>query len=335
MRILLIKMSSMGDVIHALPAITDLKRAMPGATLDWVVEERFAYIPKWHPGVDTVIPIALRRWRKNWLKSRFSDDYKTFCKRIKHTHYDVVIDAQGLLKSALVARKAHGQTYGYNRHSIREPLASMLYRHTIPVSRELHAVTRVRQLFSQAFDYSLGNEQPDFGLDRARFSQVSVAPTIVLCHGTTWDNKHWPEVYWKKLVQMLVDTGYQVKLAWGNVVEKDRSLRLSHGIDGAQVLPDLNIEEMAEVIAGAAGVVAVDTGFAHLAQAFDVPLVVLFGPTSAELTGPIGQRQKALSANFPCAPCFKRQCYYQGKSKVAPACFENLTPERVIEAILG
>ncbi|MAL35291.1 MAG: lipopolysaccharide heptosyltransferase I, partial [Pseudomonas sp.] len=170
MRVLLVKTSSLGDVIHTLPALTDAQRAIPGIQFDWVVEEGFAEIPAWHPAVAQVIPVAIRRWRKHPLQTLRTGEWRRFKARLRETHYDLVIDAQGLLKSAWLTRYVKAPVAGLDRDSIREPLASRFYDRRYAVPRERHALERVRQLFAQALGYSIPEMIADYGLDRSQLA---------------------------------------------------------------------------------------------------------------------------------------------------------------------
>lgn len=327
MDILIIKTSSMGDVLHTFPAVCDARQALSNVHFDWIIEERYASIVQRHPAVERIFPIAWRRWRKHPIKNLFGQEFKTFRSALREKKYDFVIDAQGLIKSAALCLLARGLRCGYDRASIREPLASFVYQKRYTISRQLHAVTRIRQLFSAVLEYVFPYQAPNFGFDRAQFAaEQTESDDIVLIHGTTWKNKMWPENYWAELIRLLYQAGYAVKIAWGNEMERLRSLRLCQGLFGVSVLPELDINGVAGVLAAAKAVVAVDTGFAHLAEALDVPMVSIYGPTYPGLLGPVGARQRLISAKFPCAPCHKRYCYYQGNSKVFPACFATITP---------
>jgi heptosyltransferase-1 len=341
LRVLLIKTSSLGDVIHALPALTDAARAIPGIRFDWVVEEGFAEIPAWHPAVGEVIPVAIRRWRKNLWQTFKSGEWRLFKKRLRDTHYDRVIDAQGLLKSAWLTRYVAAPVAGLDKNSAREPLASRFYDQAYKVGRDQHAVERLRQLFAQALDYDVPAGLGDYGLDRGRLlgNAADMAPFVLFLHGTTWDTKHWPELYWRQLAERLGDEGLQVRLPWGNPAEKARAERIAQGLAHAQVLPKLNLAGVARVLASAQACVAVDTGIGHLAAALDVPTVSLFGPTNPGLTGAYGQSQVHMAADYPgCAPCLQKKCTYQPTDEDRrqldlkrewPVCFTRLNPQRV------
>ncbi|MGX1124062.1 lipopolysaccharide heptosyltransferase I [Pseudomonas sp. HLS-6 TE3448] len=338
MRVLLIKTSSLGDVIHALPALTDASRAIPGIRFDWVVEEGFAEIPSWHPAVDTVIPVAIRRWRKNLWQTFKSGEWRQFKQRLRERQYDLVIDAQGLVKSAWLTRYVKAPVAGLDRYSAREGLSSRFYDRRLSVANGQHAVERVRQLFALSLGYDLPSGLGDYGLDRARLQEGIAAPFVVFLHGTTWDTKHWPEAYWRELAERMGRLRVEVRLPWGNPAERARAERIAQGLSNAKVLPKLNLAGVARVLASARACVAVDTGLGHLAAALDVPTLSLFGPTNPGLTGAYGKAQIHLGSNFPCAPCLQKKCTYKPSAddqrrfdlkREWPLCFTRLNPEHV------
>lgn len=332
MHVLIIKTSSMGDVIHTLPAITDAVKAFPSITFDWVVEENFVEIPRLHPQIKTIIPVAIRRWRKNLTAKKTWTEWHDFREQLKN-HYDYIIDAQGLLKSALLSRFAKGVTCGFDKHSAREPLASLFYQRKFSVEKNQHAITRLRNLFSQVLGYPQPDSIPEYGVDRAQFCDETVAkPYLVFLHGTTWPTKHWPEEYWIELAKRASQAGLRVKLLWGNETEKVRAQRIASCVDNVEVLPKLKLMEITKVLANAQAIVGVDTGFGHLAALLNVPTISLYGPTNAALTGALGQNQIHLSAKFPCAPCLSRKCI-QDPNPVNPPCFSTLPPSLVWEML--
>jgi len=297
MRVLIIKTSSMGDVLHALPALTDAMQMIPGIRFDWVVEEGFAQIPSWHPAVDCVLPIAIRRWRKNWFSSQTREERFLFKRDLQSREYDVVIDAQGLIKSAaLVTRLAKGIKHGADSRSAREPFASWWYDCRHSVDKQQHAVQRTRELFAK----SLGYKQPETTGDYAIASHfVHELPEdagryLVFLHATTRDNKHWPESHWRELIGLMRSSGLRIKLPWGAEHEHKRAQRLAEGFDFVDVLPKLSLEQVARTLAGAHAVVSVDTGLSHLTAALDRPNITLYGPTDPGLIGGYGKNQFAL-----------------------------------------
>ncbi|TNF33086.1 MAG: lipopolysaccharide heptosyltransferase I [Gammaproteobacteria bacterium] len=298
MRVLLVKTSSMGDVIHALPAVTDAAQAIPGVMIDWVVEEGFAEIPRWHPAVQEVIPVAIRRWRKAPLQAIRSGEWRQFRERLSAHRYDAVIDAQGLLKSALVARLVTAPRYGYSRDTVRESLASFFYQHRFAVSRQQHAIERIRELFSRSLGYARPTATADYGLPRERFATpMTPSPTLVFLHGTAREEKCWPVSHWIALGQAMARAGHTIGLPWGNAIEQQRAQAIADAIgEAARVFPKMRLQEVAAVIAAAKAVVAVDTGLGHLTAALAVPCLSLYGPTDPALIGARGQHQQALQA---------------------------------------
>lgn len=329
MRVLLIKLSSLGDVIHTLPALTDASRAVPGVSFDWVVEEAFAEIPHWHRAVNRVIPVALRRWRRDWRGSRA--ERRVFRTDLRTHSYDRVIDAQGLIKSALISRLAIGPRWGLDGASAREPLAAWIYRHRVSVSREQHAISRTRALFASVFDYPVPEDAVDYGIRHSSLPAPSMASgELLFLHGTTWPSKHWPESYWSELMALATAEKFHVLLPWGNEAERQRAKRIAASGKGyGVVLPRCGLGEIAALMVSAKIVIGVDTGLAHLSAALGIPSVTLYGATSSERTGTVGVKQVHLDANFSCAPCLSKMCQYQGPSAVMPACYTTLSPERV------
>ncbi|UPQ82368.1 lipopolysaccharide heptosyltransferase I [Pseudomonas knackmussii] len=319
MRVLLIKTSSLGDVIHTLPALTDAQRAIPGIQFDWVVEEGFAEIPAWHPAVVQVIPVAIRRWRRHLLQTLRSGEWRRFKARLRETRYDLVIDAQGLLKSAWLTRYISAPVAGLDRESAREPLASRFYDRRYAIARDQHALERVRQLFGQVLGYTVPETMADYGLDRNQLATSGDQPYLLFLHGTTWPSKHWPEGNWRELAERMSEFGWSIRLPWGNADEKARAERIAENLSSVSVLPKLNLGGIAKVVAGARACVAVDTGLGHLAAALDVPSISLYGPTLPGRVGAYGRSQVHLCASGPNA----------GKGDRHKLCFDDLPAERV------
>lgn len=299
MRVLLVKTSSMGDVLHSLPALTDAQHVFPEIQFDWAVEEGFAQIPTWHSAVNQVIPVAIRRWRKNWFSAPIRAERAAFRQQLTATHYDAVIDAQGLLKSAfLVTRLAHGAKHGYDRHSIREPIASFFYDYKHQISKQQHAVERIRQLFAASLGYDCPKTQGDYAIAQ-HFLHVPTelqGEYVVFLHSTTRDDKHWPEEHWRSLIALMAESGVKIKLPWGAEHEYQRALRLAEGFDFVDVLPKLTLAEVALQIANAKAVVSVDTGLSHLTAALDKTNFTLFGPTDPGLIGGYGLGQHEIKS---------------------------------------
>ncbi|MCA8907489.1 MAG: lipopolysaccharide heptosyltransferase I [Rhodospirillaceae bacterium] len=327
MRVLLVKTSSIGDVIHALPAVTDAARAHPGLKVDWVVEEALAPIPSWHPAVDRVIPAAVRRWRRTPLKALLSGEPSAFRRHLRAARYDAVVDAQGLYKSAVLARLANGPRHGLDRRSAREPMASWLMRHRHAVPTGQHAILRVRQLMAAALGYEVAADSlPDYGLDRTGFAPPALLPQpyTVLIHGTAWPTKRWSVARWRAAAAAAIAGGHAVALPFAAKEDATRAHAIAEGLEGAHPVFTPGLDDAAAVIANAVAAIAVDTGLAHLAAAFGVPTLTLYGATDPALTGTLGAAQATWSSTLACAPCRRRSCRVAPDPLAPPPCLEEL-----------
>ena len=325
MKVLVVKMSSLGDVIHTLPALGDAAAAVPGIRFDWVVEEAFAEIPGWHPAVDRVIPVAIRRWRKSPFRAFTGPEWRSARAALRERDYDAVIDAQGLLKSAVITRLVRAPRHGMDRHSARERLAALAYDHPVHIPRQMHAVERTRLLFARALAYPLPATPGDYGL-RGTLPPVTadLPPRLLFFHGTARPEKLWPEAHWAALAQSADAAGYKVWLPWGNDLERERAERIAAQGDNMEVLPRLGLLDLAGKLMQARGAVAVDTGLGHLSAALDVPTVSLYGPTSTRLIGAYGNNQVHIESPL------------RNAGDAAPAAMmQAITPARVWPALLA
>lgn len=285
-KILLVKTSSLGDVIHQLPAVTDILAHFPDARIDWVVEESFAELPALHPGIRRVIPVAVRRWRRALLNPASWREMAAFRQALQAYRYDMILDSQGLIKSAAITLLALGPRCGYGRASAREPLASMAYDKTIDIAKNLHAVERNRRLAGLALGYE--PETPvDYGIvvPLAELPWLGTQPYVVLLHATSRADKEWPEADWLALAAHFRASGLRCILPWGSPKEQARSERLAAQMGNAIVAPRLNLTQAAALLGNARAVVGVDTGLTHLAAALKVPVVALYCASEPGLTG--------------------------------------------------
>jgi heptosyltransferase-1 len=284
--ILFIKTSSLGDVIHQMPALTEARQRLPQARFSWVVEEAFAPLVRLHPAVSEVIPVATRRWRQALFSPVNWRDMACFTSALRARRYDEIIDTQGLFRSALLARVGRGRRHGYDSDSVRERAATGLYdvRHHVP--RDLHAIERNRRLTGLALGYH-PEGGVDFGLDRARLAPAPDRYGILL-HATARAEKEWPEDRWMALGKALGSRTGSLLLPWGSEAERTRSVRIAAALDNARVPERQSLDRVAALIAGASFVVGVDTGLLHLAAALGVPLIAIFSGSEPGLTGPIG-----------------------------------------------
>jgi heptosyltransferase-1 len=276
-------------VVHNCPAVSDAARKIPGAEIDWVVEEPFAAIAAMHIAVRRAIPVRLREWRRRWAWR----EIQAFREELRAVHYDAVVDTQSLVKSALVARWAHGPRHGMDWASAREPLAAWFYQRKHPVPRALHAVERNRLLAAAALGYEL--DLPlDYGL--AAIEGEPSAPYAVLLTMTSRADKLWPEENWIALGQAL---GMRAVLPWGSDAERARAGRIAAALPDAEVPPRMTVPQLGRLFGRAQRVVGVDTGLTHLAAALgartvgiycgsDPALVGIYGAARARNVGALG-----------------------------------------------
>lgn len=313
MRILLIKTSSLGDVVHTLPAIEDLTRRKPSIHIDWLVEDSFKAIPNWHPHVNRVIPVAIRQWRKQ----PFSKQTRHAWQQLKHTlqqqSYELIIDLQGLLKSAILANRArhwnaHPDTriIGYDKHSIREPLASYFYQQKASISYQQHAILRNRLLMATALDYDINELALDYGIASQTFTSVYPTPKtpyIICFHGTSKLEKEWSETNWHQLIQAFEHQNMQLLFPWGNANEQQRADRLTAAYPHAHVLPKSNLDTLAHLSQHASAVIGMDTGLMHIAAALNKIGIGLYPITQPKLTGVMTAGHTQLIENIAGVSC--------------------------------
>ncbi len=296
MKILIVKTSSLGDIIHCLPVINDIRAAYPNAQIDWIVEESFADIPRLHPAINQIYTVDLRRWRKQLLNTQTWSEIKQFKQLIAQKKYDAVIDTQGLLKSALITRLANGVKHGYDKQSIREPIASRFYDKTYAISYQQHAVSRNRTLAALSLDYAPPSNAPDFGIQTTlNLNDSTSKPFVIALHGTSRDNKLWPTEHWINLGKALNNQQLNMLLPWSNSAELVRAEQIANILENAVVLPKLSIAELASVISQAKAAVGVDTGLSHLAAALNIPTVAIYTDTNPAFTGVKGSKAPAIN----------------------------------------
>jgi heptosyltransferase-1 len=284
-RILFVKTSSLGDVVHNCPAVSDVARQVPDATIDWMVEEPFAEVAALHPRVRRVIPVAVRRWRGRLLSPATWSEFAAFRGALRSERYDAVIDSQGLIKSALLAACAQGRKHGYDRASAREPFAARFYDVVHSIRVQEHAVERNRQLAAAALGYAVPQEC-DYGLRAAAGPAGDVrAPYALLLTMTSRDDKLWAEEHWRSLGASLEARGIQCLLPWGTEEERRRCARIATAVPRSLVPPRMSLAALAGLARGAHCVVGVDTGLAHLAAALDARVIGLYCGSDPALTG--------------------------------------------------
>lgn len=296
MDILIVKTSSLGDVVHNLPMVSDIRAHFPEARIDWVVEKAFADIPALHPAVRAVIPVTLRRWLRAPWQTQTWKEVKAFRRSLRQTRYDMVLDSQGLVKSAALARLASGPVYGPDRRSAREAGAALLYQKGVPVVWEQHAVWRNRSLAAGALGYPIPTTEPDYGLIPPQSAQaISPRPYCVALHATSRASKLWPRASWVTLGQRFAEQGLVTLWPSGSPEEERAAHEITQAIGGeACALPRMSVKDLAAIIGGARGVVGVDTGLVHLAAALDRPTVGIFCDSDPKQTGVLAAHASSL-----------------------------------------
>ncbi|MBV7485445.1 lipopolysaccharide heptosyltransferase I [Bordetella sp. BOR01] len=311
-RILIVRTSSLGDLVHMLPAISDIARHVPGVVIDWVAEEAFAEIPSWHPAVHEVIKVAHRRWRKAWWSAPVKAERRALAERLRAVQYDVVLDMQALMKSAWLVRQTRGVRHGLDWRSAREPLASLFYQERHRVEFWQPAVIRQRKLAALAFGYTYSGP-PDFGLQAfarqarelaqeqaracAAVSEECARPHhhlntdhgyAVIMPSASRDDKLWPEDDWRAVFARLREAGCTLRLLAGNTQEAERAQALVAGLGGVQVLPRMDLSAIARQLAGARIMVGLDSGLTHLSAALGRPTVGIYRASTPVRTPLIG-----------------------------------------------
>lgn len=284
MRILLVKMSSMGDVIHNMPLIHDIKQHYPEAIIDWVVEESFVELARLNPLINKVIPIAMRRWKKAIFSKNTWVQFFHFRRSLRGNYYDAILDTQGLIKSAVIAKIAKGISYGQNANTSHEYPAHWLLNEKLEISRNLHAISRNRLIGAKALNYVFDEHHINYDLHpptQTDTSLLSILPKkcIMLFHSTARDSKHWPNDYWINLGQFLESQNYTLALPWGSHIEKKRAESIAAALSNVVVLPKLSIVQLATLIKSCIACVGLDTGLTHIAVALNVPTLAIFTDT--------------------------------------------------------
>jgi heptosyltransferase I len=292
-KVLIVKLSSLGDVVHAMPAVQDIRRAWPHAQIEWVVENAFAPVVQRCEGVQRIIGCDLRRWRKSPLNAQTRAEWRTFRRELRSVRYDAIIDLQGLTKSALVARAARAAENG-RRFALANQTEGAGYEAptrwvadvAIPIAPHVHAVTRSREMCAKALGYELRGEL-DFGM-HAEAMPAGDPKCIAFVHGTSRDDKCWPQADWIALGERLIAQGHTIGLPQGSDAERERAQRIAHALgEKAEVWPRIDLGQVTDRLAGCGGVIGVDSGLSHIAVALHLPHVQIYNFETAWRTGPL------------------------------------------------
>lgn len=334
MKVLIIKLTSMGDLIHALPAISDAAQAITDIEFDWVVDQAFADVPLWHPNIKRVIKTAHRQWRKQAIKACKDGRLSDFYKQLNADDYDLVIDLQSNLKSAVVSWLRKGKVHGLDKNCVREKPAHWAYQYRYTVNIKQHSIEKMRELMAQILNYNVPDKPANYGVDLSHHDLPKLDfdlpdKYLLFVHNASWLTKLWPLASWQSLVDKAVEQGYSVLLPCGNDEEYRRAQQIVSGSPQAYALQRSSLNEVAAITYKAEGAVCSDTGLAHLAAVAGLPTVTIYGATDTRLIGTYGQNQQHILSDFDCAPCYKRRCPLENSTNGEPVCMENISVQQV------
>jgi heptosyltransferase I len=320
-RILLVKLSSFGDLIHTFPAVSELKSNLPNIHLDWLVDASYSAIPSWHPGVDEVLelPIRKRSGKRDW--QGLIQAHKV----LRTRHYDSIIDAQGLIKSSLSMIGVKGTKHGFATPLLKEPLARFNYHHQHEVEVG-HVIDKNRQLLASVFNYPL-SPSFRFGIEN---NSIIKSNQVVFFIGSSWHNKRWPLSHWHQLVKKAINHGLHVVMPWGSQKEKDELLIFNSFPSSKLTISSYSLNNLKNVLESSRAVIAADTGVLHLAQAVNTPVLGLFGPTDGMRSGP--GSNALIQSKESCAPCMRRKCKFN--DSIWAPCMISIDPDNVWSRLL-
>lgn len=335
LNILIIKLSSLGDVVHLFPAVHDLKKNVNNVRVNWLVEPSYSELVSLSSAVDNVITISTRQFKKKpfnlilWIK---------FFKKLfflRKQNFDMVIDAQGLIKSAMIARFiSKNNTMGFDLKVIRDKHAAKFYSKLVSIGNYSTAIDKNRKLFSNIFQYSILDQCQEYGLSKYKISGFELPnPFVIFFYGTTWGSKSWPETYWINLAKKLEFYGYNVVIGSGNTKEYQFAEKMQNTCKNVFHLNKLSIKDWGYVLQQSKAVVSVDTGLGHLANAYDKICIGLFGATSEDYVGMIGSNGLNIQSNWVCSPCYLKKCKYISSVTKDSPCMLSIKPDQVLQIL--
>lgn len=329
MRVLIIKLTSMGDLMHAMPALTDAANMFPNIEFDWVVDHAFAEVPMWHPNVKRVIKTAHRKWRKAPLKAWKDGELSAAYKQLNTKKYDVVIDLQSNIKSAVISWLYKGDVSGLDKGFCREKPAHWAYKYRFQVELKQHSIEKLRDLMAKALGYEKPASTPNYGISFDGYSLPQLEfelpkKYLLFVHNASWQTKLWPLNAWQELVDKAVAAGYSVLLPCGNEQEHERAKQIAAVNEQAYALPRLSLDAMAALTIHSSAAVCCDTGLAHLAALAGVPAITIYGSTDIHLIGTLGNNQQHLVTEYECSPCYKKSCPLPESHEGDPVCMSQI-----------
>ena len=294
MRVLIIKLTSMGDLMHALPALTDAAKQIPNIEFDWVVDENFSEVPLWHPKVKSVLTTNHRSWKKNIFSTSLINELKSIKSTLNNTNYDAVIDMQNNLKSAAVSFLVKNSVHGFDKDSAREYPSHLAYKLKYKISKKNHAISRQRQLLALSLNYEFDAKHIDYGIRNENFETPDhdlPNKYLILVHNASWPTKMWSISRWQELIKLINSEGYTAILPSGSIEEFKRAQEIASISTEALAIPTQSLNRTAYIIENAAGCICSDTGLAHLSALLGKPSVTLYSVTDEKLIGTRGNNQ--------------------------------------------
>jgi len=340
MRILIIKTSALGDIIHALPLLDYLHQVCPGVRIDWVVEEAFLELLSGNPLLDRLITVAFKRWRKSPLARRSVSEIGAFRGQLQERQYDLVFDIQGNIKSGLVCWLAHSkQKIGFSRNAMQERLNGLFTDQKVELlPDDRHATTRYLRIVSAPFGVDPAGLELTTDIHTALEDEAAVkllppgsSGPIVLFHaGTTWQTKLWHESGWVALARELLQrhSDATILLSWGNDAEHGMVLRIAQQIGSrVRVLERMSLKRFAALLKRVDCVVGGDTGPVHLAAVVGTATVSFYRCTDGSLNGPKGERHVIVQSPLACTKCLKKSCERNEE------CIGSITPQALADGV--
>jgi len=339
MKVLIVKVSALGDIVHALPVLAYLHEACPGLTVDWLLETGFAPILEGHPLVNRTLHLDTRGWRKQGVRASVKGALHVIS-ALRRERYDVVLDLQGNSKSGLFTWLSGApKRFGFDKSQVREALNLLATNHKAIMAADCHYIgLRYLQIARTAFpagpDVPLCGPLPVSG--RAAETVASwldchglhPGTFFVIHYGTTWETKKWPLEQWCELVSKMARQGRSLVLTWGSDDERRAAETMAHASQGRAVIwPRGSLPELVALLAAARLVIGADTGPVHIAAAVKTPTVSLFRVTDSERNGPPGEGHVRLQARMDCSPCLRKECERDHE------CGRSITVDAVFKAV--
>ena len=300
MRVLIIKLTSMGDLMHALPALTDAAKQIPNINFDWVVDENFSEVPLWHPKVKSVITTNHRSWKKNIFSTSLINELRSIKFTLNNTNYDAVIDMQNNLKSAAVSFLVKDSVHGLDKDSAREYPSHLAYKYKYGISKDDHAISRQRQLLALSLNYKFDAQDIDYGIQNDKFEKPNLElpnKFLFLVHNASWPTKMWSISRWQEMIKLINHEGYMAILPSGSMEEFERAQEIASISTDALAIPAQSLNRTAYIIENASGCICSDTGLAHLSALLGKPSVTLYSVTDKKLIGTRGKNQTHIIAS--------------------------------------